>query len=191
MRAARNVFVATALLLAMSAMAETGVECSNRKGCVGRGSVRACYQCCSECTDAVGCQNTCDRSAKLDLSDRTDRELIAVLESEVSSDAMSDHQADLVEWVWLRGGEAAVRWSLAVASERLVTVPMSKAVRGRMESLLSAGLSDMRSPQLRMTAIACVLEAKVELEKEKVIAVVLDENPEVAARAVELLELIY
>ncbi len=48
------------VVTARYAIAETGAQCYTRLGCGSKGSKTNCYLCCSDCKNAVNCEEACD-----------------------------------------------------------------------------------------------------------------------------------
>lgn len=140
------------------ALGETGAECYAR-ACGTKVGIRACYTCCNNsCTDATGCQNKCDGTSVIgDLKD-DEKAFIRHLEGKEYYGEISPEQAFVLEGATIASTEKVARWSLAVASDRLLEAKLSNEVRGRLEQLIKDCINDER-PAVRATAISVAAEA--------------------------------
>ncbi len=145
--------------VACVALGETGAECYTR-ACGSKVGIRACYSCCNtSCTDAAGCQNKCDGTSVITELKADEKAFIRHLESEqYYGREITADQVFVLEGATVASTEKVARWSLAVASDRLIEAKMSNEVRGRLECLIKDCITDER-PTVRATAISVAAEA--------------------------------
>jgi len=164
--------------------AETGAECYARLGCSSKHTTRACYLCCSDCTDQVGCQDECDGlyspDATLDGYRAIPEDgMIDFLSGPTFDDAsIGPSELHYLDWLYAQPVDQHIlRWAVVLMGYAvgLDTVPAAEA--DRIYENLRLALDDGRSWRVRVTAIHAVYDAGLLADpgfRWRVVALLLD-----------------